>query len=324
MTKNSVCNEGGIYRLFLPLFSGKNALLTGLCLPKITTEFPTYDLGSVENEIRKNCKQQNQNLVHRLPNRYFPKPIFKLETGLEIFVSVFVSPCGSHGVVSGPHKDFSETEKDFKGTHVEKAAFTGGIFEHATEKIRNFSNLSCHVTLFGIKSIPNIHDLDEPLCCNASSVSDHSCCSLSESENVYIGKTRKPRAPKCVRQFDDVEKAGTEVSFRCVDCRGCMKSKRGERIEAISIQEEVEQDLIEWNVFVDPDKCVTSCKLPFLVDPESRLVPNDNGALQVFRQQVRKLNANPEDKAAVIKSQQKLQDLGFVDFVSNLKSLLNR
>ena len=134
---------------------------------------------------------------------------------------------------------------------------------------------------------------------------------------MYIGKTRKPRAPKCVKQFD-VEKAGTEVSFRCVDCRDCMKCKRGESIEAISIQEEVEQDLIERNVFVDLDKGVTSCKLPFLVDPESRLVPNDNGALQVFRQQVRKLNANPEDKAAVIKSQQKLQDLGFVDFVSNL------
>ena len=108
-----VCNEGA-YTICLPLFSGKNAFLTGLCLPKITTEFPTYDLGSVENEIRKNCKQQNQNLVHRLPklprsgvggdtdiligskyNRYFPKPIFKLETGLEIFESFFVSPCGS-------------------------------------------------------------------------------------------------------------------------------------------------------------------------------------------------------------------------------------
>ena len=97
-----------------------------------------------------------------------------------------------------------------------------------------------------------------------------------------------------------------------------MKCKRGERIEDISIQEEVEQDLIERNIFVDPDKGVTSCKLPFLVDPESRLVPNDNGASQVFRQQVRKLNANPEDKAAVIKSHQKLEDLGFVDFVSSL------
>ena len=53
-----VCNKGAC-TVCLPLFSGENALLTGLCLPKITTEFPTYHLGSVENEIRKNCKQQN-------------------------------------------------------------------------------------------------------------------------------------------------------------------------------------------------------------------------------------------------------------------------
>ena len=60
-----------------------------------------------------------------------------------------------------------------------------------------------------------------------------------------------------------------------MDCRDCAKCKRGERIEAISIQEEVEKDLI---VFVDPGKGVTSCKHPFLVDPQSRLVPNGNGA----------------------------------------------
>ena len=37
-------------------------------------------------------------------NMYFPKPIFKLETELEFFVSVFVSPCGSRGIVSGTLK----------------------------------------------------------------------------------------------------------------------------------------------------------------------------------------------------------------------------
>ena len=63
---------------------------------------------------------------------------------------------------------------------------------------------------------------------------------------------------------------------------------------------------------------MTTCKLPFLVDPDSRLVPNEQVALKVFRQQVKKLNDSPEDKAMVIESQQKLQDLGFVDYVSNL------
>ena len=33
-----VCNEGA-YTVRLPLFSGKNALLTGLCLPKITVSY---------------------------------------------------------------------------------------------------------------------------------------------------------------------------------------------------------------------------------------------------------------------------------------------
>ena len=85
--------------------------------------------------------------------------------------------------------------------------------------------------LLGIKSAPSTHDLDEPVCCHVSA-SVHSCCSLSESANVYVGKKCKPRAPKCVKQFDDVEKAGTEVSFRCVDCRDCRSANvvKGSRL----------------------------------------------------------------------------------------------
>ena len=364
--QTSVCKEG-VYTVCLPLFSGKNALLTGLCLPKITTEFPTYGLNNVECEIRSECEKRNKNLVPRLPKlpktvggdtdillgskyrKYLPKSAFKLDTGLEIFESVFVSPCGSRGIVSGPHKDFSETEKIFKGTHVGKVAYNGDFFKNTIEKVRNFSNLSCDAPLLGIKPIPSVHELDEPVCCSkfipkfvccnepVCHESDperdcepvHSCCAFSVSGNAYVEPKKeilglnssckkKLRAPKCVKQFDDIERAGTEVSFRCVDCRDCPKCKLGERVEAISIQEEVEQNLIEQNVVVDPDKGVTTCKLPFLVDPDSRLVPNEQVALKVFRQQVKKLNDSPEDKAMVIESQQKLQDLGFVDYVSNL------
>ena len=46
-----------------------------------------------------------------------------------------------------------------------------------------------------------------------------------------------------------------------------------------------------------------------------RLVPNENKALKVYRSQVRKLSCQPEDKAAVIESERKLQLLGFVDYV---------
>ena len=54
--------------------------------------------------------------------------------------------------------------------------------------------------------------------------------------------TRKP--PKCVQQFYSIERAGTEVTFQCAECCGCLNSKNGPRIDAVSIQEEVEEALL--------------------------------------------------------------------------------
>ena len=51
----------------------------------------------------------------------------------------------------------------------------------------------------------------------------------------------------------------------------------------LSIQEENEQDLVEKAVVVDPVNNITKAKLPFLVDPDTRLVPNENDALRVFK-----------------------------------------
>ena len=61
------------------------------------------------------------------------------------------------------------------------------------------------------------------------------------------------------------------------------------------------------------ERGITTAKLPFVTEPDVRLVPNENEALKVYRSQVRKLSCQPEDKAAVIESERKLQLLGFVD-----------
>ena len=83
-----------------------------------------------------------------------------------------------------------------------------------------------------------------------------------------------------------------------MDCRACLKCK---------------------NVHVDVDRGITIAKLPFVTEPESRLVPNEHEALNVYRGQTRKLNLKTDDKRAVIESEQKLQILGFIDYFSNLK-----
>ena len=47
------------------------------------------------------------------------------------------------------------------------------------------------------------------------------------------------------RMLQDIENTGTEVSYRCVTCRNCIKCKDSELQEKISLNEEVEQALLE-------------------------------------------------------------------------------
>ena len=120
------------------------------------------------------------------------------------------------------------------------------------------------------------------------------------------------------KKFEEVEYAGTEVLYRCIECRDCKDCKTNEQIEFTSIQEEVEQNLINQSVTVDLEKGYTIARLPFIKDPRSRLSPNENIALKVYKSQVKMLGNSPNDKQEVIKSERKLHDLGFVECFDKL------
>ena len=63
-----------------------------------------------------------------------------------------------------------------------------------------------------------------------------------DPDNDIVDEMGK-RASKA--HFDQVENAGTEVSYRCTDCRNCNKCKSSENTEFVSMQEEIEQDIID-------------------------------------------------------------------------------
>ena len=126
------------------------------------------------------------------------------------------------------------------------------------------------------------------------------------------------KKPSKLKVFEEIEAAGTEVSYRCVRCRGCQDCKNSGNIECISIQEEVEQKIIDNSVTVNLERGYTIAKLPFLCDPVQKLAPNKNIAQRIYFGQIKKLNKNQKDKQDVIMAEKKLQDLGFVDFVDNL------
>ena len=69
---------------------------------------------------------------------------------------------------------------------------------------------------------------------------------------------------------------------------------------------------------VDLTNHQTIAKLPLLHNPKIKLCPSKNKTIEVYNQQLKKLNNHPSDREQVIKSEKKLQDLGHVDLVSNL------
>ena len=62
------------------------------------------------------------------------------------------------------------------------------------------------------------------------------------------GSYNARRALKKSKLFERVENAGSDITYRCVNCRNCSDCKQSEQIQCISIQEEIEQDIIDSSV----------------------------------------------------------------------------
>ena len=119
----------GLFFICLPLHDGSNVTLSGVCLPRITSEFPKYDLQEVETDLKSWAEEIGIVDLPKLPTsvggdvdiligskylRYFPKIVFEHETGLGIYESSFEGVDGCRGVINGPHPKFSEAEKKFR------------------------------------------------------------------------------------------------------------------------------------------------------------------------------------------------------------------
>lgn len=300
----SIQTNHGIYTVSLPLVNGRNAIMSGVCLEKITEPFPTYPLSQVEEDIRTEYSKQNGNLkkLPKLPAaiggevdfiigvkylRYHPSLIFQLSSGLSMYESVFQNADGGRGVVGGPHNIFTNTDSFFSLTKRNQSTY---LCDQLSSLHQQFS-LKSDLPLLGYK------ESDELFC---------------QEKDVYVSRK--------IKLFTQVEETGTIINYRCISCRNCKACKEHDSIEEMSIREEAEQEIINKSVKVNLDTRSTVATLPLLHDPITRLSPNKEIAMKVFQQQLKKLDRNEKDKIAVIKSEGKLQDLGFVEYVKNLSS----
>ena len=98
----------------MPLHNGENAIVRGLCLSKITADFPKFDLKEVvhdlQNKYQKIAGQKRSSAMPQFPEsagggtdillgsrylRYFPKQVHEFDSGLGIFKSVFLGVNGA-------------------------------------------------------------------------------------------------------------------------------------------------------------------------------------------------------------------------------------
>ena len=127
------CCQDGVCKINLPLDGCKEAVMSGLCLDKVTGTFPVFPLGRVEDEIMEHHQNFGKVPTGKLPQlpekiggetdiligikymKYFPKEIHHLPDGLAIYEAVFWNSDGSKGVVAGPYPVFSKNWEGVAG-----------------------------------------------------------------------------------------------------------------------------------------------------------------------------------------------------------------
>ena len=61
-------SDYGIYQVKIPLHNGENATMSGNCLEKITTTFPSYPLqGEIEQDLTQAFKETKKRISKQLP-----------------------------------------------------------------------------------------------------------------------------------------------------------------------------------------------------------------------------------------------------------------
>ena len=221
-----------------------------------------------------------------------------MPSGLTVYKAHFRNADGTDGVIGGPHKIFTNIEKFH---HLSKGFVSNqfSLYQQGYQVCLDVPLLGYRDDLFDIEESENFKEVEE-----------------KKETDLRSFTVRQ------IKRFNEAEHAGSEITYRCVKCRSCKECKNHDETEAVSIREEVEQDLIDRSVKVDVQNCITTAVLPIIHDPGIKLSPNKHKALKVYNQQLQKLQRNPIDKEAVIKSEGKLQQLGHVDYVKKPTSRL--
>ena len=290
----------GEYEVRLPLANGNAALFTGPCLDEVTNKFCEYDISELFRKVAadfvynggKNsalpklsqsavCGGETDIMLGVKYNRYQPKMIHQMESGLAIYKSPFKGVDGSNAVIGGP--DYLVTQMENEWARTQNNYVNKGIRCYLSDQLKMY--------LEGYEMFPDSH-----LKIDFATYDKENTCFIT----------------KPYRKFLECEEVGMKATYRCPDCQKCENCKCGPFMEEMSRKEECHHHLLKKSVRFDANEGKVRCTLPLLQDPAKALANNKKNAERVFHRWVKKLNQNPNDRDSVIRSHDKLKTKGHV------------
>ena len=150
--------------------------------------------------------------------------MFQLPFELTICRSWFKSADSTRCVIVGPHKIFTGIESKY---HINTTTFISDhykLFKAGYQVNPDASLLHCKVEKNCFDDfMSNIDEILEP-----------------SYEQMKVEQLHRSLLVRKLKNFEEVENAGSEISYRCNKCRGCKPCKEHDQTEIVSIKEEGE------------------------------------------------------------------------------------
>ena len=144
----------------------------------------------------------------------------------------------------------------------------------------------------------------------------------STHQTVHWCSVNKAMVPIArLREIIDQDDIGEVVAYRCSECSKCIKCKESGKSRAVTLQESMEQEIIEKSVTIDREKRKVFVDLPFTKDPvpfltkRHRASDNLRSAKEVYDQQCRQPQIHKEEMR---KAHKELVNRGFMIKLSDL------
>lgn len=329
--------------------SACKATFSGIRMPRITSEFPLFELTDAFEDLQRQYKQEFPGgpplpkvgksvggcevdiMIGIRYNRYFPKLIYELPCGLGIYKTKLRHSRGYTALLGGPHRAWEDAANISTVMGVE-IYLTAEMRAYRAMTLCLTEDVKCQTADWQTDEMRHV-DLPEKsaLCLDwdgeISADSELPQCPHHDEhaeDECFHPSTNLDRTVYASilvdKLFLEADELGTEASYRCVQCRNCAKCRQSEIVERVSLKEENEQFMIEDSVTYNEEKQRLEISLPFLTDPVENLRPNFHIAKKILESQMRLLERNPEMKEDVLAAFHKLMDRGYVCRTEDLSS----